>query len=116
MNGRWLLLLLLAVLAYPGLPRHSPPTGGRGRRMWSSRRRVRTRCEVHPALQITGVTAGVVIRDQVASTMMEIRLRNPGAVAAGGRTARPGSRQRGCPGILVPGARRGALGATAASG
>jgi Ca-activated chloride channel family protein len=31
-----------------------------------------------PALQITGVRVGVVIRDQIASTMMEIRLRNPG--------------------------------------
>jgi Ca-activated chloride channel homolog len=31
-----------------------------------------------PALQITGVTVGVVIREQVASTMMEIRVRNPG--------------------------------------
>jgi Ca-activated chloride channel family protein len=29
-------------------------------------------------LQITGVTVGVVIREQVASTMMEIHLRNPG--------------------------------------
>lgn len=31
-----------------------------------------------PALQITGVRVGVVIRDQIASTMMEVRLRNPG--------------------------------------
>jgi Ca-activated chloride channel family protein len=30
-----------------------------------------------PALEITGVTVGVVVRDQIASTMMEIRLRNP---------------------------------------
>ena len=30
-----------------------------------------------PALQITGVTVGVVIREHVATTMMEIRLRNP---------------------------------------
>jgi len=33
-----------------------------------------------PALQINGVIVGVVIRDQIASTMMEIRLRNPGPV------------------------------------
>jgi Ca-activated chloride channel homolog len=32
-----------------------------------------------PALQIAGVSAGVVIRDQIATTMLEIRLRNPGA-------------------------------------
>jgi Ca-activated chloride channel family protein len=30
-----------------------------------------------PALEISGVTVGVVIRAQVATTMMEIRLRNP---------------------------------------
>jgi Ca-activated chloride channel family protein len=30
-----------------------------------------------PALEISGVTVGVVIREQVATTMMEIRLRNP---------------------------------------
>jgi Ca-activated chloride channel family protein len=32
-----------------------------------------------PALVITGVRVGVVIREQVATTMMEIRLRNPAA-------------------------------------
>ena len=32
-----------------------------------------------PALQITEVVAGVVIRDQVATTVMEVRLRNPGS-------------------------------------
>ncbi len=32
-----------------------------------------------PALEISNVTVGVVIRDQVATTMMEIRLRNPAA-------------------------------------
>jgi Ca-activated chloride channel family protein len=32
-----------------------------------------------PALQITGLTVGVVIREQVATTMMEIRLKNPSA-------------------------------------
>jgi Ca-activated chloride channel family protein len=31
-----------------------------------------------PALQISGVTVGVVIRDQIATTMMEIGLGNPG--------------------------------------
>lgn len=31
-----------------------------------------------PAMQITGVTVGVVVRDQLATTIMEIRLRNPG--------------------------------------
>ena len=33
-----------------------------------------------PALQITGVTAGVVIRDRIATTMMEIHVRNPSAM------------------------------------
>ena len=46
--------------------------------MWSFRRLAFTRMR-SPALQITGVTVGVVIRDQVATTMMEIQLRNPGA-------------------------------------
>jgi Ca-activated chloride channel homolog len=32
-----------------------------------------------PALQITGVVAGVVVREQVATTVMEVRLRNPGS-------------------------------------
>jgi hypothetical protein len=32
-----------------------------------------------PALQITGVVAGVVVRDQVATSVMEVRLRNPGS-------------------------------------
>jgi Ca-activated chloride channel family protein len=31
-----------------------------------------------PSLQITGVTVGVVIRDRIATTTMEIHLRNPG--------------------------------------
>ena len=31
-----------------------------------------------PALEITGVRAGVVIRDRLATTMMEIQVRNPG--------------------------------------
>src|SRR4051812_17350760 len=34
------------------------------------------------AVQITGVTAGVVIRDQAATTMLEVHLRNPGGVRA----------------------------------
>ena len=37
----------------------------------------RTRPARSPALEITGVTAGVVIRDRIATTMMEIQLRNP---------------------------------------
>ena len=32
-----------------------------------------------PALQITGVVAGVVVREQIATTVMEVRLRNPGS-------------------------------------
>ncbi len=32
-----------------------------------------------PALKITGVTVGVVIRDRIATTMMEIRVQNPTA-------------------------------------
>ena len=32
------------------------------------------------ALEITGVTAGVVIRDRIATTMMEIHVRNPSAM------------------------------------
>jgi Ca-activated chloride channel homolog len=32
-----------------------------------------------PALQITGVVVGVIVRDQVATSVMEVRLRNPGS-------------------------------------
>ncbi len=32
-----------------------------------------------PALQITAVVAGVVVRDQVATSVLEVRLRNPGS-------------------------------------
>jgi Ca-activated chloride channel family protein len=78
MNGRWLFLfLLLAVPAIPGIAQAQTAHG----RPWSSQVVVpQARSYAMrgtPALQITGVTVGVVIRDQVASTMMEIRLRNP---------------------------------------
>ena len=79
MNGRWFPILLLAVVPIGGTDaRGQAPPG----RPWSpqvvvpqSRSYAMGRS---PALQIAGVTAGVVIRDQVATTMMEIRLRNPG--------------------------------------
>ena len=77
MNGRWLPIVLLAV---PGLggTAHAQNTHGRP---WSSNVVVPQARSYAlgrlPALQITGVSVGVVIRDQVASTMMEIRLRNP---------------------------------------
>ena len=94
---------------------HRPPTDGRGRLMWSCRRLDRTLCRGSPALQITGVTVGVVIREQIASTMMEIRAAQPRHVAAGGRVARTGPRRRGGAWIHIPRARGGAVGAIAAS-
>jgi len=79
MNGRWLPLLMLAVPALGGTARAQTSHG----RPWSSHVVVPQARSYAPGrstgLQITGVTVGVVIRDEVASTMMEIRLRNPGA-------------------------------------
>src|SRR3954447_16320805 len=78
MNGRWLALLMLAVPAMGGTARAQTPHG----RPWpfhvvvpQARSYAPGRT---PALQVTGVNVGVVIRDQAATTMMEIRLRNPG--------------------------------------
>jgi len=72
-------MLLLAVRALGGTASAQINTG----RPWSSHVVVpQARSYAlgrSPALQITGVTVGVVIRDQIASTMMEIRLRNPAA-------------------------------------
>ncbi len=107
MNSRWLALLILAVPA-PGTGRHWSGPQTPDARAWS-RHVVIPQARSYawgqsPVLQITRVTVGVVIRDQVASTMMEVRLRNPGAVrqeaelllralglsgAAGGRSSRP---------------------------
>jgi Ca-activated chloride channel family protein len=78
MNGRWLPTLLLAV-PWLGGTAHAQTTHGRP---WSSHMVVpQARSYApgrSPALQIEGVTVGVVIRDRIASTMMEIRLDNPG--------------------------------------
>jgi Ca-activated chloride channel family protein len=77
MNRRWLPLLFLAFLA-PGWSGHAQTSRGGP---WSWHVVVPQARSYAPArstaLQITGVTVGVVIREQVASTMMEIRLRNP---------------------------------------
>ncbi|MDR3633827.1 MAG: VWA domain-containing protein [Isosphaeraceae bacterium] len=80
MNGRRLLTLLFASPFLGGtvdaqsLPAHP----------WSAHVVVPQARSYAPgrsqALQITGVNVGVVIRDQVASTMMEVRLRNPGSL------------------------------------
>lgn len=77
MNSRWFLISILAVPILHGTARAQAPYG----RPWSAHVVVpQARSYAFgrsPALQITNVTAGVVIRDQVATTMMEIRLRNP---------------------------------------
>ncbi|MFI5454532.1 MAG: VIT domain-containing protein [Isosphaerales bacterium] len=78
MNGRWLPMLLLAVPSLGGIAHAQTTHGG----PWSANVVVpQARSYAlgrSPALQLTGVTVGVVIRDQIATTMMEIRLRNPG--------------------------------------
>jgi Ca-activated chloride channel family protein len=77
MSGRWLVLALIAVSAAEKTTQAQVPSG----RPWSSHVVVpQARSYAlgrSPALQITGVTVGVVIRDQAATTMMEIRLANP---------------------------------------
>ena len=80
MNGRWIpILLVLAVAPVGGTAARGQTLPGRP---WSphvvvpqSRSYAMGRS---PALQIAGVTVGVVIREQVATTLMEIRVRNPG--------------------------------------
>jgi len=78
--NRWLILVALLVVAAMGRAAHSQTTSGRP---WSSNVVVpQARSYAmgrSPALEISGVTVGVVIREQVATTMMEIRLRNPAA-------------------------------------
>ena len=77
MKSRWFSALILGVLAQGGNA-HAQVTGGRP---WSSQMVIPQARSYAPlrsaALQITGVTVGVVIRDRVATTMMEIQLRNP---------------------------------------
>jgi Ca-activated chloride channel family protein len=79
MNGRR--LFILGVLA-SGLPRamHAQTAEARP---WASQVVVPQARAFAPGrgpiLRITGVNVGVVIRDQIATTMMEIRLSNPGA-------------------------------------
>ena len=82
MNGRWFLIPLLASVPLAG----TAGAQSLGGRPWSSQvivpqaRSYSMGPSRSPALQITGVTVGVVIRDQAATTMMEIRLTNPGGI------------------------------------
>ena len=77
MHVRRFSMLFVAVFAQE-VPDHAQTTRGRP---WSSHvviPQARSYAPVRsPALQITGVTVGVVIREQIATTMMEIRVRNP---------------------------------------
>jgi Ca-activated chloride channel family protein len=77
MKGRWFFMLLIAVFA-PGATARAQVTRGQP---WSGHLvipQARSYAPVRsPALQITGVTVGVVIRDRIATTMMEIRVQNP---------------------------------------
>jgi Ca-activated chloride channel family protein len=79
MIGRWIPILLLAVAPMGGTVARAQTLPGRP---WSPHVVVpQARSYAmgrSTALQITGVTVGVVIRDQAATTMMEIRVRNPG--------------------------------------
>jgi Ca-activated chloride channel family protein len=78
MSSRWLSTWILAVFV-PGGTAHAQITHERA---WSSHMVIpQARSYApgrSPALQITSVTVGVVIRDRIATTMIEIRLRNPG--------------------------------------
>jgi Ca-activated chloride channel family protein len=80
MTGRSLPGLLLAVAWLPGAARAQTA----GAWPWASHVVVpQARSFAHgrsPGLQITGVNVGVVIRDPIATTMMEIRLSNPGSM------------------------------------
>jgi Ca-activated chloride channel family protein len=77
MHGRRFSMLFVAVFAQ-GVTDHAQTTRGQP---WSSHLvipQARSYAPVRsPALQITGVTVGVVIRDRIATTMMEIRVQNP---------------------------------------
>ncbi len=79
MNRRWICMLVLAVCTQAGIVRGQVSRG----QPWTSHMVVpqaRAYPPAHaPALEITGVTAGVVIRDRIATTMMEIHVRNPSA-------------------------------------
>ncbi len=80
MFKRWFFVFVLAVLAVPGAAEAQVPQG----RPWSSQLVVpqaRAYAPLRsPALSITGVTVGVVIRERAATTMMEIHLHNPSSV------------------------------------
>ena len=73
---------------------------GRGRPTSSCRRRV-LRDAGAAAVRIEQVRAGVVIRGQVATTMIEVRLRNPSPGPAGGRAADARARRGGGPRVLL---------------
>ena len=68
-----------------------------------------------PRLQITGVTVGVVIRDRVATTMMEIQLRNPAGTRQEAELLVPVPDGAVVRGLRVPGNRRRAVGPAAVS-
>ncbi len=80
MGSRWFFTLVLVVCTQAGSVRAQVSRG----QPWSSHMVVpqaRAYPPAHsPALEITGVTAGVVIRDRIATTMMEIDVRNPSAM------------------------------------
>jgi Ca-activated chloride channel homolog len=78
MKSRWFAVFILAVAWNGGTAQGQTAHG----RPWSSHLVVpqaRSYAPARlPALQITGVNVGVVVRDRAATTMMEIQLRNPG--------------------------------------
>ena len=77
MNVRWLALLMLAVTVPRGTAHAQTPHPRPWPRHVVVPQRGRTDLEPIACCEITRVNVGVVIRDQVASTMMEVRLRNP---------------------------------------
>jgi Ca-activated chloride channel homolog len=77
MHVRRVSMLFVAVFAH-GVTDHAQVTRGRP---WSCHLMIpqaRSYAPARsPAFLITGVTVGVVIRDRIATTMMEIRVQNP---------------------------------------
>ena len=88
MNIRWICTFVLAICLQPQTVQAQIRHGPR----WSSQvivPQARVYAPGHSqALEITAVRAGVVIREQIATTMMEIQRSQPGRDASGGRAAR----------------------------
>ena len=80
MNARWFPMVVLPVISMMGEASQAQVSRSRP---WASnvivpQAQSYSLRSLSPTLQIVGVSVGVAIRDHVATTMMEFRLRNPG--------------------------------------